>query len=84
MSLMFVLKLLLGRKKFRKIAYTQRLFDAIPNRFKYKSSYGQKKVDFRNKLKQWQDNVNFASEGKPYVVVENEVDLEVILKMKFS
>lgn len=70
-------KLLISRNGLKKTTHTQRLFDALPKRFKYKSSYGEKKIEFRSKLKQWQDTINAASQGKPYVVVENEVDLEL-------
>nr|XP_039263186.1 histone-lysine N-methyltransferase SUV39H2-like [Styela clava] len=70
-------KLLLGRNGIHQNTCTQRLFNAIPKSFKYLSTYGRKKSELRNQLKTWQDVVNESSQGLPYVVVENEVNMEL-------
>ncbi|XP_077972009.1 histone-lysine N-methyltransferase SUV39H2-like [Styela clava] len=70
-------KLLLGRNGIHQNTCTQRLFNAIPKSFKYLSTYGRKKSELRNQLKAWQDVVNESSQGLPYVVVENEVNMEL-------
>lgn len=70
-------QLLLGRNGLSESSHTQRLFDAIPKAFKYKSSYRERKVKLRQKLKEWQDVINECSQGYPFIAVENEVDMEL-------